>query len=228
MKIDQADFTDKASKDPALVALYEQHRYLDAYATHTDRRVKKHPRLAVGGKWEELGAAQADFLKSVYLQPYHRLLDFGCGTGRFARQIVPFLFREHYVGVDISLEALRYARVLAMQEGWDEAWPQFLHGDGAFSVVAGQAFDVVWAWSVCTHLPPECIARVFAGLGGFSWKRFYFSYTCAEKNVRTGLKQFAYHLEFFESLADQYGYHFEPVGHTGRLNQSLGLMRKSA
>ena len=33
--------------------------------------------------WDEFGDWQLDALKSIGLLPQHRLLDFGCGNGRF-------------------------------------------------------------------------------------------------------------------------------------------------
>src|SRR4051794_24004227 len=39
-------------------------------------------RRRVGGRWQELGSLQLDFMVAQGLQPQHRLLDVGCGALR--------------------------------------------------------------------------------------------------------------------------------------------------
>src|SRR5919108_2955123 len=103
MKLTNAELArlvDKSSRDPDVVRLYEEHDFLDAYALHTDQRVANDPHAAIGGLWEEYGELCRDYLIAQGLLPEHRLLDFGCGTGRLARKVVPYLEPGRYFGVD--------------------------------------------------------------------------------------------------------------------------------
>jgi SAM-dependent methyltransferase len=63
-------------------------------------------RYAVGGLWDEMGAAQFDYLVAEGLRPEHRLLDIGCGTLRGGVRFIPFLDPGNYFGIDISQEML--------------------------------------------------------------------------------------------------------------------------
>jgi SAM-dependent methyltransferase len=220
--------TDKSSRDPEVVELYRQHDFLTAYGRHTDLRVKDDPQLAIGGEWEEYGNIQRDFLIAQGLKPHHRLLDLGCGTGRLARKIVPYLAYENYLGVDISKEAILYAWRLADDEGWDNGdtrkvgelrrGPRF----GCWQNIDGikEQFDFVWAFSVFIHLPraeiEESICAVMSKLapGG----KFYFSYvpTNLPDNTRTGLKQFKHPLSLYEKLAANLNYSLVEVPWPGR------------
>ena len=99
-----------------------------------------------------------------------RILDFGCGCGRLARQLLQQQPRpERYVGLDLHRGMVNWCQRNLTPE--DAAF-QFLHHD-VFDVsfnpgghaaedlqpfpVADGAFDLVNAWSVFTHLVEEQI-----------------------------------------------------------------------
>lgn len=211
--LDTTLFTDKASKNPEERALYEGAAdYLTAYSQHTDLRVRRDgPALAIGGQWEEHGPLQLEFLRSRGLTPSSRLLDLGCGTGRFTRHAVPYLDPGHYTGIDISPAALAHARELGEREGWGARQPELLLGDGTLACVAGRRFDLVWAHSVFTHLPPDLIRRVLSDLAGLQFTEFCFTYKRRPRALRTGLKQFGYPPEHFIAAAAEVGLHAEEL-----------------
>ena len=127
-------WTDKDSKKPEYRELYEQHEYVKAYSLHSDLRVERNgPTGAIGraDEWELHGLLQLDFLKAQGLVPASTLLDLGCGSGRLARRVVPFLGPGRYVGLDISGKLLSCAIELAKGEGWSRNAPRFLRGDGS-------------------------------------------------------------------------------------------------
>lgn len=208
-----AGFRDKDSKVPEYRTLYEERPFLAAYAEHTNMRMAKDPHGAIGraDEWEGHGRLQLNFLKAQGLKPSDRVLDIGCGPGRAARRLVPYLDVGHYTGVDISAACIEHAQQLAVAEGWSSRQPIFVHapdGIGAFTATARSLqVDVAWAHSVFTHLPPdeirdsiEAIARILAPGG-----RFFFTYKQAPKIQRSGLKQFQYPLEFFDHCARNLG-----------------------
>lgn len=221
---DLAKLTDKSSRDPEIVKLYQENDFLTAYAAHTDRRIEADPQLAIGGDWEEYGNLQRDFLIAQGLRPEHRFLDVGCGTGRLARKIVPYLNIGNYTGVDISRSARHFAHELAVKEGWGSNWPMFTDWAG----LAFRFFDFAWAFSVFIHLPSEQVRWVLAimthrlNLGGM----FFFSYvpTDLADDTRTGLKQFKHPLSFYESAAAQLGHPLWEVPWPGR--QRILVMKK--
>lgn len=198
-----ATLADKSSRVPEYVKLYREHDYLTAYAKHTDLRVAKDPHEAIGGLWEEYGDIQRDFLIARGLKPHHWFLDFGCGTGRLARKLVPYLDPGNYFGEDISFKALRYAEWLAAQEGWVGSKPTFAQPN----LIFGLMVDYIWAFSVVIHLPASEVERLFemASCRLLENGQFLFSYVPTKRPTRTGLKQFKHPREFFVRTAKRHG-----------------------
>lgn len=200
----------KTKKHPEVVALYRQHDFLTAYARHTDLRVRQDgPASAVGAAkdWERHGNLQARFLISQGLMPQHQLLEIGCGTGRLARKVVPYLRPGHYAGIDLSPAAIAAARELSVAEGWDRQSPKF---DTRWPQ---GTFEYLWAFSVTIHLPAEQLRLMMqrARTAMRFSSRFYFSYVPEARDERTGFKQFRHTLETYQRAAADAGLTFDQV-----------------
>jgi SAM-dependent methyltransferase len=211
-----AALPEKAKRDPAVVDLYRENDYLTAYALHTDRRVLKEGHEPAAGadasrdNWDRHGELQRDFLIHAGLKPEHWLLDLGCGAGRLARKIVPYLEIGHYHGVDISAASLEAAHKLARTEGWLERAPLFWI-DHVPPVA--ESYDFIWAHSVVPHLPPPLIAELMVEaarllkLGGV----FYWTYVPSKTTARYGLTQFRTALDVYQACTAQAGLTFAEV-----------------
>ncbi len=223
-----ARISPKSKKDPAIIKLYREHDFLTAYALHTDYRVRHDGyRAAIddAANWERHGKLQAKFLQAMGLRPRDTLLEIGCGTGRLARKIVPYLDAGNYYGVDISIAAIAAAHDIAHEEGWATRnavmkveWP----------APGSRSFDFVWAYSVGIHLPLDELHVVLwsAAERMDAGSRFYFSYKANPANERTGLKQFRKTQEAYEAVAKLAGLTFNTVD-GGELEQSIALLRRA-
>lgn len=79
-----------------------------------------------GRPWA-LGRYQFDFLKSRGLLPGHKLLDFGCGSGRFAIWAIEYLDSHCYFGIDSHAESLEaFADYEIPLRGLEEKSPRLL------------------------------------------------------------------------------------------------------
>ena len=210
-----AKFKDKDSAKPRFRKLYEERPFLEAYAEHTNLRVKDNPKGAIGreDEWETHGKLQLEFMIKEGLRPHHTLLDVGCGVGRAARRFVPYLEAANYVGIDISQGALDYAIQLAADEGWEQKGPVFLINSDLAGLEDHGPFNFMWAHSVMTHLPPQQAELMISNAAALlaTNGRFCFTYKPGVKLHRSGLKQFQAPAEFFTGLGVKAGLYAEAI-----------------
>tara|TARA_B100001123_G_scaffold335101_1_gene378618 strand:+ start:228 stop:920 length:693 start_codon:yes stop_codon:yes gene_type:complete len=124
-------------------------------------------RDAIGGLWDEMGRLQLEFLKAQGLQPYHRLMDIGCGPLRFGCLAVDFLDARNYYGVDISEELLDIGYNNELTDRQRERLPRsHLAATDQFDLryLQDTKLDMAIAQSVFTHLPMNhirhCLKRL--------------------------------------------------------------------
>lgn len=210
---------EKSKKVPEVVDLYRVHDYMTAYALHTDWRVRHDgPKSAIGDPvaWDRHGDLQAKFLQEMGLRPEHSLLEIGCGTGRLARKIVPYLDPNGYFGVDISALAVQAACEMLQSEG--------LSGFDLSTGWPTGHFDYLWSFSVTIHLPQdELVVMMQRAASRMSRNsKFLFSYHPERFEERTGLKQFRHTLETYQWAARAAGLSFRKV-EQWRGEQSVAL-----
>lgn len=114
--------------------------------THGEQRAMS---LAVGGDFEAVGALEFCLLKQLGLQPAHRLIDVGCGSGRLAKQLTDYLSGP-YVGIDVVPELFAYARTLCARGDW-----RFYAAPGTSIPEPDGSADFIVFFSVFTHLQHE-------------------------------------------------------------------------
>jgi SAM-dependent methyltransferase len=183
--------------------------YLVAYRDRADRRVRKDPQNAVGGRWAELGDLQFRYLVDQGLRESDRLLDIGCGTLRGGRHFIRYLAPGHYTGMDISPAAIESARALVAEEKLEQKRPKLLVNDVRLDFrELDERFDVLLAQSVFTHLPAETIEECISSLGRVLAQggRFFFTFNTAREPVRTRFNAYRYPARFLVDLAERHGY----------------------
>lgn len=205
----------KSVRDTEVLDLYRERDFVEAYADHTRLRIERDGyKAAIGGgdNWEEHGNLQRDFLISQGMLPGHRLLDIGCGTGRLARKVVPYLSPANYVGVDIAPAAIDAAVSLSRAEGWTAQSPTFVLGDIP-DPASVDPFDFLWSFSVFIHLPQEIMESVMTRAAAVMHERsrFFWAYVPEDRAWRSGLKQFRHTEADYRLAAQRAGLTFEEV-----------------
>lgn len=115
-------------------------------------------RAYVGGRWEELGRLQFEFLKSQGLLPEHLLVDVACGSLRAGIHLIPYLQPEHYWGVDKESGLIEAGLTQELSAEIRAARrPGFTISQTFNMPDLERPADVIWMHSLWTHLPPESI-----------------------------------------------------------------------
>jgi SAM-dependent methyltransferase len=122
-----------------------------------------HYRAYVGppDRYDFIGASQFALLFALGLRDRHRVLDFGCGSLRLGRLLIPFLLSDRYFGIDPNRWLIEDA--FARELGGSIATiknPSFNHNADFCCDVFGTRFDFVVAQSILTHCGPDTAERL--------------------------------------------------------------------
>jgi SAM-dependent methyltransferase len=126
------------------------------------------PAYARSRSYTAAGARFLDTAASRGLQPHHRVLDLGCGVGRFAVALAGYLDeRGSYVGIDIHKRSIRLCRTYVGQKLDNFKFKRVRPRDAAefrFPFNAA-SFDFVFSNSLFTHLLPEVAEHYLLEIG---------------------------------------------------------------
>jgi SAM-dependent methyltransferase len=145
-----------------------------------DRAIEagQHRRL-VGGRWDQIGRIQLDFLVAEGLRPEHVLIDIGCGALRAGVHLIRYLEPGNYYGIDINPSLLRAGRWELAQAGLaDRCASDKLRATDDFDCDFGRLCDYALAQSLFTHISLSQIERCLERVAGVMKPggRFFASY----------------------------------------------------
>ncbi|MEM9262490.1 MAG: methyltransferase domain-containing protein [Pseudomonadota bacterium] len=113
-----------------------------------------HYRAYVGppGRYDMLSLSQASLLFMLGLRDTHTVLDFGCGSLRLGRLLIPYLRENNYFGIEPNewLVDEGFLRELG-NDARTLKKPQFSNDQYFDCTVFNQKFDFIIAQSIITH-----------------------------------------------------------------------------
>lgn len=128
----------------------------------------QHHRAFVGqpGRYDVAAASQFALLFLLGLREHHRVLDFGCGSLRLGRLLIPYLLPDRYFGVEPETRLVEAG--FAVELGQDARAlkrPRFDDNTDYRVDGFGERFDFIIAQSVFSHAGARPTAR---GLKAFA------------------------------------------------------------
>ena len=113
--------------------------------------------------YDFMGATQFSLLCSLGMREHHRVLDFGCGSLRAGRLLIPYLSAGNYYGVEPNAWLIEDGIGRQLGTGiLDVKRPTFSHSEGFEADVFGVEFDFIVAQSIFSHSGPMLTARALA------------------------------------------------------------------
>lgn len=128
--------------------------FVKSYQKKTKRLIESQGTKAamsasVGGDFEAVGKLEFAILLQHGLEADHTVVDVGCGSGRLAFQLAPYL-KGRYIGIDVVRELYAYAQKICQRPDWS-----FYEAPGLTIPEADGSADFVCFFSVFTHLLHE-------------------------------------------------------------------------
>lgn len=179
------------------------------YADRMDRIIRRNPAWGLNLNKR----FQLEYLMAHGLKPESNMLDYGCGALAAGLHFIDYLQPGKYVGVDISLEALNEGQRRITSRGLANKNPTlFQIRPGSLEAINGKKFDVIWAQSVFTHMPPDDIDALLAALKPYirGSSRFYATFARTTERIhQERFKDWYYTVGFFRSLAEKHAFRME-------------------
>jgi len=115
-------------------------------------------RNSIGGKWDEIGKLQFDFMLKQGLEPHHILLDIGCGSLRGGIHFIKYLKKGNYLGIDKNKSWVKTGIKKELGKcTFEEKKPIFIFSDKFEFNKFSKVPDYAIAQSLFTHLDKEDI-----------------------------------------------------------------------
>jgi cyclopropane fatty-acyl-phospholipid synthase-like methyltransferase len=154
------------------------------------------------------------FMVSEGVQPYHTVMDYGCGFGRTAIPLIRYLDADKFVGVEISKERIRIAEDYVRLEGLTAKRPRWICSvDLERNFMPPKSVDVIRSIAVVSHQPLDDVKRWLKAChrilndGGV----VIFDYLGGATEERVGLKDLAYTKGQMHDAVRELGYRFEEI-----------------
>jgi SAM-dependent methyltransferase len=130
------------------------------------RATQTHYRAFIGppSQYDFMGGSQFSLLFSLGLREEHNVLDFGCGSLRAGRLLIPYLAAGRYFGIEPNAWLIEDA--IERQIGADLMnikQPRFSDSEAFNAEIFGVEFDFILAQSIFSHAGPDLLRRALTG-----------------------------------------------------------------
>jgi ubiquinone/menaquinone biosynthesis C-methylase UbiE len=132
------------------------------YAELYEAQGQRFPReVSIGeGDFDLIGRIELGLLIQAGAKPGDTIVDFGCGTGRLAVHLIPWLAGGHYVGIDIAQSMLdRAGDFIAERVPEPKARVTWRRQTAEHFDLNDASVDLMCAFSVFTHMELEDMYR---------------------------------------------------------------------
>jgi len=202
-----------------------------------DTTAKDWHRKAIGGRWDEIGSLQFEFMVKRGLKPDSVFLDLGCGSLRGGVHFIDYLDKGKYHATEKEVLLIRAAHEVEIPRyNLQSKEPKIYQIDNfnLSKIDKDVMFDFVLAQSVFTHILPEGIRRCLK-LTGRRMKdggEFYATFREGDtidkgkphrwRGKERGIA--VYPFEMFKEISSNTGFEVEYIGDWGHPREQKMLL----
>jgi hypothetical protein len=185
----------------------------------------------VGGKWEEIGKLQFDFMVGRGLAPEHVFVDVACGSLRGGVHFIKYLDPGNYLGIEKERTLVQRGLTRELPRAVrKQKRPEFVISDSFEFERFSRRPQFSLAQSLFTHLVPEQIELCLRNLRAFAPGKheFYATFSSGDSAANPAesddLKRFAYEPEELAGMGERTGWRSDYIGDWGHPRGQL-MMR---
>lgn len=179
-------------------------------------------RRYVGGRWDEIGRLQFEFMLAQGLRPEQVFLDVGCGSFRGGVHFIPYLDAGNYLAIDKEEEIVRRGMERELgRELVESKRPEVVITDRFEFQRLSRKPDCSLSLSLFTHLSREDIERCLRNLRSFVnpghryFATFFEGGRDSDKTISHSLDHFEYTRESMERFGLENGWEPTYIGAWG-------------
>lgn len=187
---------------------------------------RRHALVGPAHLWKMKQDFQIQFLQSHGLQPFHKLIDIGCGTLRGGIPIIDFLDKDNYYGVDVRSKVIEEGLKELDKFKLQHKNPTVQTFDHFQNLEFKVKFDYMFAFSVLIHLEDKIAMACFEFAGKYlgSDGVFYANVNIGknEDGKWQGFPIVFRSKDFYESMANENGLTIKQIGTLKELGHDSG------
>lgn len=192
----------------------------------TDRNAGRHALVGRPDLWRMKRAFQIDFLRRQGLQPWHRVLDIGCGSLRGGAALIAYLEPMGYSGIDVRANVLAEALKELQREKLAGKRAELTLVDDMAELDLRRRFNVLWAFSVLFHLADPILEACFVMASRhLDLEGIFFANVILGEGLPgewQGFPVASRKLETYQAVAQRHGLHASVVGRLADLGHHSG------
>jgi len=153
--------------------------------------------------WESGREHASRLFETMALEPYHRVIEYGCGSLRIGGHFVRYLNRGCFMGLDVISGFYEMGQTMLGPELLRQKAPQLAIIEKA-ALANAEAFkaDRVYSNLVCVHVHPDETQYYFENLARLTREpgsQLIFNAEVSDKPLRFEFNCWAWPLEFYEA-----------------------------
>ena len=139
------------------------------YISVVKKKIKSAPHPTIGlnikekDRFETTAKIEKSFLINQGLLPTHKFVDYGCGSLRLGKEIIPYLNKGNYIGLDMTNHFYDLGKELIKKNVLKQKRPVFRTiNEKSITQIKNEGIDFLMSNAVLYHVPPSELKQYFS------------------------------------------------------------------
>jgi len=171
-----------------------------------------HPTLGINHKdairFEKTSKIEKDFLIRQGLKPSHNFVDYGCGSLRLGKELIPYLDSGKYHGLDVTDQFFLLGKSLIDPVVWKTKQPSLnVINEKNLKFTSDKKIDFLMSCAVLYHIPAAELPKYFTNIVNLlkDEGKAFVDFTYSKKVYKRAMATWSYPKKLIENIAGDAG-----------------------